>query len=516
MAYQCFKNKGFCSFVVKAVKAVITLNLLMFITVETYATELILSQPLTGDVVAFNHQSFLVTGLSNKQPQLSVIVITDENQLIEKEIYQLKQNHYQGFATAYLAINDHNQPQSTALTQATPKEHIVLFGTQGIYLIKEDGATLLIQQTSLFRVIDNKNFNHLPLVYDVNGDGLSDFILPDFHQYWIFVQNQQGEFIQSELAYSPTVNFQSSKFDDTSVQFVLPKQIQLLDVNDDGDLDIVFASKHTLQYFLQYKNGSFDKQPKKMVLPIELSAPESTVESYSNTTRYAFNRFDDINADGLQDIVIEKKIYEKDISDGEQQILVLFGQYKAHKQLSFELGNSTSITHKGELIEYGFADFNGDTLKDLYLLGADLDASSVVSALWGGSFTVDINIYKLDHKKGFSKKPDVSKETEFIIDMDQIVFGAMVHIADIDGDTRSDLLLQSDDNELAIYSGNSKKVLTKRSQKISIDLPTDPNLINIVKLKQDAQHKVLIRQTLKNSQIKFTLVDHGNPLKLNP
>jgi hypothetical protein len=83
----------------------------------------------------------------------------------------------------------------------------------------------------------------------------------------------------------------------------------------------------------------------------------------------------------------------------------------------------------------------------------------------------------------------------------------MVHIADIDGDTRSDLLLQSDDNELAIYSGNSKKVLTKRSQKILLDLPSDPNLISIVKLKQDDEHKVLIRQPLKNSQVKFTLVN---------
>jgi len=87
----------------------------------------------------------------------------------------------------------------------------------------------------------------------VNVDGLSDFILPDFHQYWVFVQNEQGEFAQSKLAYSSTVNFQSSTFDDTSVQFVLPKQIKLLDVNNDGDLDIVFASKHTVQHFLQDK-----------------------------------------------------------------------------------------------------------------------------------------------------------------------------------------------------------------------------------------------------------------------
>jgi hypothetical protein len=483
------------------IRVVIALSLLMFITANAHATELVLSQPLTGDVVAYNHQSFLVAGLSNKQPQLSVIVITEENQLIEKENYQLKKNYYQGFASAYLAINDNNQAQTT------PKEHIVLFGTEGIYLAKEEGATLLIEQPSLFRVIDNKKFSHLPLVYDVNVDGLSDFILPDFHQYWVFVQNEQGEFAQSKLAYSSTVNFQSSTFDDTSVQFVLPKQIKLFDVNNDGDLDIVFASKHTVQYFLQDKKGNFDKQPKKMALPIELSAPESTVESYSHTTRYAFNRFDDINTDGVQDIVIEKKTYEKDISDGIQQVLVLFGQYNSNKQLSFELKRSTSITHKGELIDYGFADFNGDALKDLYFLGADLGASSVLSALWAGSFTVDINIYTLDRKKGFSKKPDVSKETEFIVDMNQIVFGAIVHIADINGDKRSDLLLQSDANELAIYSGNSKKVLTKRSQKILLDLPSDPNLISIVKLKQDDEHKVLIRQPLKNSQVKFTLVN---------
>ena len=284
-------------------------------------------------------------------------------------------------------------------------------------------------------------------------------------------------------------------------------QWQSVDVNNDGDLDIVFASKHTVQYFLQEKKGNFDKQPKKMALPIELSAPESTVESYSNTTRYAFNRFDDINADGVQDIVIEKKTYEKDISDGIQQVLVLFGQYNSNKQLSFELKRSTSITHKGELIDYGFADFNGDALEDLYFLGADLGAISVLSALWGGSFIVDINIYKLDRKKGFSKKPDVSKKTEFIVDMNQIVFGAIVHIADIDVDKRSDLLLQSDDNELAIYSGNSKKLLTKRSQKIKVDLPADPNLITVVKLKQDAQIKVLIRQKLKNNHTKFTVLN---------
>ena len=112
------------------IRVVIALSVLMFITVNAHATELVLSQPLTGDVVAYSHQSFLVAGLSNKQPQLSVIIITEENQLIEKENYQLKQNHYQGFASAYLAINDNNQAQTT------PKEHIVLFGTEGIYLAK--------------------------------------------------------------------------------------------------------------------------------------------------------------------------------------------------------------------------------------------------------------------------------------------------------------------------------------------------------------------------------------------
>jgi hypothetical protein len=482
-------------------RVAIALSLLMFTIVQVHATDLILSQPSTGDVVAYNNNSFLVSGLSHEQPQLSVIGITDEQQLIEKRNYQLKKNRYQGFATAYLAINGNNQDQ---VTEVTPKEYAVLFGSEGIYLVKDEGEELLIAQPSLFSVIDNTKFSYLPLVYDVNSDGLSDFILPDFHQYSVFIQNRQGGFTQSILSYSSTVNFQSSKFDNTSVQFILPKQMQLLDVNSDAYLDIVFASKHELQYFLQDENGGFDKQPKTMVLPIKLSAPESTVESYSNTTRYAFNRFDDINADGLQDIVIDKKTYEKDISEGNQEVLVLFGQYDFNKQLSFELKNSTSISHKGELIDYGFADFNGDFLKDLYLLGADLGASSVVSALWGGSFTVDINIYKLDLKEGFSKKPDISKETEFIVDMNQIVFGVMVNIADIDGDKRSDLLLQSDDNELAIYSGNSKRLLTKRSKKITINLPADPNLVTIIKLNQN---KILIRKPLKNGQVRFTLVN---------
>ncbi|MFT5677284.1 MAG: hypothetical protein ACI808_003236, partial [Paraglaciecola sp.] len=51
-------------------RVAIALSLSMFTIVQVHATDLILSQPSTGDVVAYNNNSFLVSGLSHEQPQL--------------------------------------------------------------------------------------------------------------------------------------------------------------------------------------------------------------------------------------------------------------------------------------------------------------------------------------------------------------------------------------------------------------------------------------------------------------
>jgi len=505
-------------FSIISMRMAIAVYLLLLIVMQTRAAELVLPQALTGDLVPFDEHSFVVSGLINQQPKLSVIEVSEDGQLFEKENYPLEKDRYQGFAVAHLAINDHGDIRQEGITQGSKEndnkqgskvvsqEYLVLFGSEGISLVKDGKQTLLIEQPSLFSAVDHNKFKHLPLVFDVNGDGLSDFILPDFHQYFVFVQNSHGEFTQSTLAYSPRVSFQSAMFDNTSVQFILPKQIQLIDVNSDNHLDVVFASKHELQYFLQYENGRFDKQPKLMTLPVKLSPPESAVQSFSHTRRYLFNRIDDINVDGIPDIVINKKSYQEKVSEGGQEILVFYGQYDASKHVFYDDENGTSVAYQGELLDYGFADFNGDGFKDIYLLGGDIGASSLMSALWGGSFTVDINIHKLNQQGGFSKTSDISKEVEFIVNMEKVSFGVVVNVADFNGDKRNDLLIQSDEDELAIYLGNDKRLLAKRSKKIDVSLPANPNLVNVIAVHKNQQAKILIRKVLKNKAVKLTLV----------
>src|SRR5690625_3173042 len=112
----------------------------------------------------------------------------------------------------------------------------------------------LIEVSSLYSVADEQRLRFKDFVQDVNGSGLSDFLIPDFHVYHLLVQQSDGTFDRYQLPIDALVRTR-----DDTVQY-RPRRPFLMDINLDGKTDVAFVRDGKLWAFLQQEGGTFAEQ----------------------------------------------------------------------------------------------------------------------------------------------------------------------------------------------------------------------------------------------------------------
>ena len=456
----------------------------IFFSAATYAKlERPIHLPLASDghmaVLAGIEPILVVGGMlhGSAEPHLTLV---DTNAARVVGNYKLPAAFYQGFNVANLA----GQPA------AEPRSQLVLLGRDGLYQFEDGSITKLIECNHVYARIDSNNFSVLPVVFDVNEDGLSDFLIPGFLQHCLAVQQTDGSFHNQTLDFALDMQIQPQEFDSTELKFALPADIKIFDVNGDKHSDIVIAGKTRIDTFLQKSDGSYHSKSTPLLLPLTLSEQRGTQLTASIT--YQFHRFEDLNLDGLPDLLLFEKQYGKTTTESSNGIRVLYAKRDKEQALGFS-ATQGFIKKPGEMVTILFADFNGDKLRDATLLSGELGAGSFMSVVMGGGVDMDISIYPQQASGLYADKPVVKRETEFKLDIHNLNYGVFISAGNFNGDSFDDLLYVNHKNKLELVSGSSKGWLKGKSIKVAADLPADPNLLNVLDLNQDGILELLIR-----------------------
>ena len=408
-----------------------------------------------------------------ESPRVTTWQINQAQEITQLEQVELEPRVFQGYATALIADKLHKQSA----------EQLVLFGKDGVYRVTNGEISLLIASRSLHsKIIDASVFKPFPYSVDVNGDGLTDFILPDVDRHVLWLQSAAGGFEPSDLS----IDLPMSLFEDENQQHSMtlsyPLATKVTDFDSDGFSDILLAFADSIHVFKQTQTNVFSSTPVVVKTPFPLDTNMQTVQQSGRKQAFFLQQVIDVNGDNLLDLVVEKKTIESDKSESQAIEFYLGG--KTEEQAEIQFKRTASIEVDGEMLSYGLSDFTGNGISDFYYVSGDIGAGSVMSAFFGSGFDVEINIHQQLEDGSLSIKPVKRVSTNFKLDVKNAIYGLLLKTIDVNKDGITDLLVEQGNSKLVAYYGQSEKPMKKRSNKISLNVPKNPNKLIVVTIRQ--------------------------------
>jgi hypothetical protein len=362
----------------------------------------------------------------------------------------------------------------------------------------------LVQTQSIYRAshLRTTAMGYKPFLQDVNNDGLSDILLTDFTQSYLFIQQSNGDFTAIKPIEMPA---QMRLFrNNNAVYFTSP--VQLSDVNFDGELDLVYQVNRKIHVFFQY-NGQF--AAKAQVIPVILEHPlddeyDDFKKDQSNLVTHKFYKLMDLNNDHILDLITQVT-KSSGLLDKQSQYQFYFGRRnEADGQaiLSFDRKPDSVISSQGMQFELTLVDFDGDDKLDLVSPSYELGVGSIIASLFSSSADLDIMFHPLSKNSRYDIKPSLEKEltVDFNLSSGQQVY-PLLKINDFNGDGRNDLLIGNGSKRIYLYKGDfSRRLFARKAEKFSVKLPRNARLIEASDLNNDGKTDLVIRYDKLDSE----------------
>jgi hypothetical protein len=331
------------------------------------------------------------------------------------------------------------------------------------YDIETKVLSKLLTIDTLYKYQNIFDINFGEFVQDFNQDGLSDFITYSLDKTHIYLQNKNGTFSHQSLAVSPRIEKSGS-----GLSFK-PQNFYHADFNQDNKKDIAFQVDDQLIVFTQNEHKSFNETANTIILHANLENKASALKKQKGkkSADVALETIDDINGDGLVDIVTKESVRDGMMSRT-NTLMVRYG-FIENGMIAYKNKADGKASFDGEgMIK--FKDVNGDGLKDYYTLSVEMGIGTMMSAM-SGAIDMDLRFYTLGKSGKYGKKPIYENEIEIAINSGTDG-EALTEIEDFNGDGVNDLILKTDDDEFTIYTGGKgKRLFAKRGVDYEIDLP---------------------------------------------
>ncbi len=420
---------------------------------------------------------------NEKKAALQKISLTD-NQVTQ---LQLPENPIM-YSTGYLVAEQ--SPQAFVLTE------------QGIYHVTDKAQNLIITASSVFTQNSVEQFESFSFTLDVNNDGLTDFYLPGIESQSLYIQQKDGRFLLTSL---PLKAETTAKFNNghLTISNRLPKMPILLDLNNDSIRDLVFFDKTAITFF-----------------SVTIDGVSSSVKRFTsfdvlhNESKQQLTKFEDLNGDGFADIYTKESLADNaqgEVDFDTKFIHRIYFAKPANNEQLFTTNPDIKLTLEGASAISNISDFNGDGVADLALTSIDIGFTDILSmasaAMNNEEFELDteVAIYKGTGSNQFAKKASASKDFDIAIKLNESnsESGKGVFLKDFNGDGQTDLMVKTDNDELSIYLGDKKRVLSRKAVYIERPLPKSIQNIYSTDFNQDGKEDIVLKMKDKQGNYRI-------------
>ena len=374
---------------------------------------------------------------------------------------------------------------------------------------------------------------HLDVTHDLNGDGRDDLVVPDFDGFWVFIQMKDGMFadpvkiglsIEVGRIYA-TDGYRYNPWDEGNIHEI--------DYNRDGRSDLVFWNEDHFLVHLQDERGLFSQEAEIFTTEVAfdfddlafLVAPDGVRgrrfdHGAPGATRgRVLHALTDMNHDGVADLAIFS------LQPGRGRLLgqtsELWGMHSTYEihfgtptpgGTVFGTEVDTLIRSDGIPFELGVHDFDNDGQIDMTFAIIDPGIFKVIGMLVSGllteSVSLDLHLYRMAGGS-YPDEPDATRKIkihspgdsgEKAMHFPSLLFG------DVNGDGRSDLLVQNGRKELRVFIGvPGPDLFAKRPQKVAVDMPYE-EYIWLVDLNKDGLQDLLMHHPSTTEPHRVTIL----------
>lgn len=460
-----------------------------------------LEHPANGQLLKLNNNpTLLVTGHNSEYRWLSAVDLTSNSarQLAIPEKAQFFQQanlagfsggqlvvlstegvlHYQAAqqeapasaANPVLLTTDSQHANKTTKAPLLPQEHSVGAGhSQQSQGGSEGQWRSLFTSSSLFRVVDSKRLKLLDFSFDFNNDNLSDFLLPDFNAYQLWMQQQDGSFRHFSLP----IDSQMQAFDQDPTY--IARKPWLADINLDGKTDIAFAKDDTLLVFYQQADGHFATTAQQLLLGLGLT-PDNQAQlrggdgrSYQGLKISRLERLADINGDAVVDLVVQQQFYV-DAMEQNYSYHIHYGE-KTAGGVQFSKQPQQKINTSGVQFDVRFVDLDNDNKLDFYTPAAQIGVRSIIRALVAGTANVELQFYKQQPDGSFGNKAVYQQDVTVEISIGNGSVNMPLATVLKTNQGQSMLVVGDGDNTLRSYGPVAAKIFSEKSTKQQLSMP---------------------------------------------